>query len=121
LPSGSTGAFAALVGEAGGRRRALWLGGLGLGLLVATFAGVSAFLTSRPAPRPTRVTSVPMGAQVKVDGVAVPGLTPLELPAPLDPARAHTIDVTLDGFHPYRIEVPGGDRQVEHLAILTPR
>jgi len=121
LPSGSTGAFAALVGEAGGRRRALWLGGLGLGLLVATFAGVSALLTSRPTPRPTRVASVPMGAQVKVDGVAVPGLTPIELPAPLDPARAHTIDVTLDGFHPYRIEVPGGDRQVEHLAILTPR
>jgi hypothetical protein len=62
-----------------------------------------------------------MGAQVQVDGVAVPGRTPLVLPVPLDPTRAHTIDVTLDGFHPYRIEVPSGDRQPEHLAILTPR
>jgi serine/threonine protein kinase len=121
FPTGATGPYAAFVEQAGGRRRALWLGGLGLGLLVATFAGVSVFLTSRPEPKPTRVTSVPMGAQVQVDGVAVPGLTPLVLTAPLDPERAHTIDVTLDGFHPYRIEVPSGDKQPEHLAILTPR
>jgi serine/threonine protein kinase len=119
--TGSTGRYASLVEEVGGRRRVLWLALLGLGVLATTFAGVSAFLTSRPEPKPPRVTSVPMGAQVRVDGVAVPGLTPLVLPAPLDPARPHTIDVTLDGFHPYRIEVPSGDRQPEHLAILTPR
>ncbi len=121
-PAGaSTGAYAALFAEGSGRRRALWLGLLGIGLLVATFAGVSAFLTSRPVPQPARVTSVPMGAQVKVDGVAIPGVTPLVLSMPLDPERAHAIDVTLDGFHPYRIEVPIGDRQPNHLAILTPR
>lgn len=83
--------------------------------------GGSFFFAARKPELPAQVASVPSGAHVRVDGVDVAGRTPLFLPAPLDPTQAHQIEVTLDAFEPYRIDVPVGDHQASHLAILTPK
>jgi serine/threonine-protein kinase len=49
------------------------------------------------------VQSVPSGGQVEVDGVAVPGTTPIALPAVA--AGAHAVRVTRAGFDPWTGEV----------------
>jgi len=120
-PGASTAGYAAVAGG-GNKRRGLLFALIGIALFVVLIViGSSALFASRKPVLPAQVASVPSGAHVRVDGVDVAGRTPLFLPAPLDPTQPHLIEVTLDAFEPYRIDVPAGDRQASHLAILTPK
>ncbi len=120
-PGASTAGYAAVAGG-GNKRRGLLFALIGIALFVVLIViGSSALFASRKPVLPAQVASVPSGAHVRVDGVDVAGRTPLFLPAPLDPTQSHLIEVTLDAFEPYRIDVPVGDRQASHLAILTPK
>lgn len=120
-PGAPTAAYAAV--SAGERARPgrplVWLLGVAVFVIVAAF-GLSALFASHRPLTPARVVSVPAEAHVRVDGVEVPGLTPLVLPAPLDPTRSHEIEVTRAGFRAYVIVVRVGDTQPQQIAILTP-
>jgi len=120
-PGASTAGYAAVAGG-GNKRRGLLFALIGIALFVVLIViGSSVLFASQKPVLPAQVASVPSGAHVRVDGVDIAGRTPLFLPMPLDPTRSHQIDVTLDAFEPYRIDVPVGDRQASHLAILTPK
>jgi hypothetical protein len=80
--------------------------------------------TTKPAEPVATVTvslpvvSEPAGATVSVDGVAVPGVTPLTIA--IDPAREHRVTARLDGHGLGEIKVPAGAGTRELRLVLEP-
>jgi hypothetical protein len=64
------------------------------------------------------VVSEPAGATVSVDGVAVPGVTPLTIT--IDPAREHRVSARLDGYGVAEVKVPAGAGTRELRLALEP-
>jgi serine/threonine-protein kinase len=117
-------------------RRGAWIaagaGVLGLGLLLAVgVAGAGAWWWTRPGPAPeptvvesplpppvvrkVAVSSTPPGARVQ-EGDRVLGATPLELP--VDAAR--TVELSLEGYHPQRVELRPGQPAVAVALVPLP-
>jgi serine/threonine-protein kinase len=101
-------------------RRGLLLRGIGAALALTAVA-VALVLTRTPAPRATiEVVSLPPGAEVRIDGKLLPGVTPLEI-LDVDAQRPHQVRVELRGHDPWSEEVRFSPNQTQMRvqAVLT--
>ncbi|HUG54278.1 MAG TPA: serine/threonine-protein kinase [Vicinamibacteria bacterium] len=123
----------------------LLVGVAGVALLVAVVAGSLLLTRRRPPPTVTTVVTLrsqpppapptpampiaavevaiplvtePAGASVSVDGVAVPGVTPLTIA--VDPAREHRVSVRLDGHATREVRLAAGAAASEMRVTLEP-
>jgi hypothetical protein len=106
-------------------RRGLVWWALGVLASIAIIAAVVAMVRSGAPPEPTaaaiEVISIPSGAQVKIDGTPVPGVTPLSF-AGARPGKSYRLVVELPRHEVWlRDEViPDNTRQVKVIASLKP-
>jgi hypothetical protein len=73
------------------------------------------------APATIEIISIPLGATVKVDGVALAGVTPLRFETAA-PGKAYALTVELEHYEPWsRSEtVPTTTRQMKVIASMRP-
>ena len=120
-PGAATAAYPAIETHEGRSRGLLIALALAAVVALCSAIGVGIHYVTRKPPTPPRIVSVPLQAQVRVDGIAVPGLTPLVLPAALDATVPHQIDVSRQGFANFSITIPIGPAPPSYVAILTPQ
>jgi serine/threonine-protein kinase len=93
---------------------------LGIGMVFALL-GILAYQWSRSRePEPMlEILSVPVGAEVSVDGTRQQGVTPLTLTR-LVPQRRYELEVALEGYIPWRATYTATPGAVQHIAVLKP-
>ncbi len=106
------------------RRRRLILVMSGAAVVVALLGVVVFFLTSgiEKQPATIEVISVPLGAEVWLDGKKVPKRTKVSIPV-ADPAIPHRLEVKLANYEPWiedEIRFAEGQQLVRALAVLNP-
>jgi hypothetical protein len=104
-------------------RRRGWLrlagAALALGMIVV---GVSLYL-SRPeplGPPEVEVVSDPPGAEVKLDGARIPGVTPLTLSEGLRAGTAQEIEVSLAGYESRTVPIGPRAGEREQVIVVLP-
>jgi serine/threonine protein kinase len=104
--------------------RALWIV-FGVVFVVA-LVGVSVIAIwlglRESAPEPVvRVVSTPPGANVKLDGRLLEGVTPMEIHTGLVLGQTHRVDLELPGYEPWSTTFEPAPGVVDHIAVLAPR
>jgi hypothetical protein len=113
-PPSDTAAHAAHAARSPGLLRRFGWVGLLAAVLVA--AAVAVLAVRHRAGHTLRIVSVPAGAAVTVDGMALSGTTPVE--HTVDPAVEHRVEVSLDGFRPFVERTPAGRPPAMIVAVL---
>jgi hypothetical protein len=94
-------------------------------LLAATVTVGAVVAAMMVNPTPTRasieIVSSPKGAEVRLDGTAIPQTTPLVI-TDVDPTQAHHLSVALRNYESWETDVrfEGRNRQVRLQAVLVP-
>jgi hypothetical protein len=93
-----------------------------LGLLaLAVIGGVAVYLVVPTAPPPSfEIASLPPGAQVVVDGTALPGVTPVSIREGLEVGRVYAVQVTLAGHEPSSFQLQAGPGTMRREVVLSP-
>jgi hypothetical protein len=101
-------------------RRALLIGGIGVALTLTAIALALVSTRGAPARASIEVVSLPPGAEVRIDGKLLPGVTPLEI-LDVDATTSHQLRVELSGHDPWSEEVrfAAGQTQMRVQAVLT--
>jgi len=106
------------------RRGLIWWT-LGVAASIAIIAAVVAMVRTGPPPPPSvaaiEVISIPAGATVKIDGAALPGVTPLTW-ADAQPGKTYRLVVELAKHESWLRDeaIPDNARQVKVIASLKP-
>lgn len=90
---------------------------------LAVCFGVYYWLVHRNLPRsePTlEIISVPVGAEVWIDGIKQPGLAPLYITTPLQNGTAHLLEVRLDGYERWSKRISASTDRVTEIVTLKP-
>ena len=104
------------------RSRGLVIGVVLAALLAASGAVALVLRHNHVGGRTIEVVSLPAGAEVQIDGKALPGATPLEILG-IDPSGTHVVSVALAGYEPWTqlVRFEADQPQLRLQAVLTPQ
>ncbi|MDQ3036317.1 MAG: PEGA domain-containing protein, partial [Myxococcota bacterium] len=101
------------------RRRAVYAGIAGLGIVALVAVAVLVAIGGAPAPG-IEVISSPTGATVSIDGHPVPGVTPLTAHEGIESGRTYRVEVAMPGYQPWAAQLSPTQGTLRQFVVLAP-
>lgn len=99
-------------------RRIFFAGAVAALILIASVLLFRAL--NQEAPPGIEIISAPTGAQIRIDGREIPGVTPIVVSEGIESGRTYRVEVEVPGYHPWAARLSPTSGTLRQFVVLAP-